>query len=79
MMAEVGIEEWPQRSRASRDVRDEQLPLWTGLVILSDWISSRQEKSVPVGEEAEVASRLLAEAGFSHPHLRTDLSFEDLG
>lgn len=78
MMAEVGIEEWPQRSRASRDVRDEQLPLWTGLVILSDWISSRQEKSVPVGEEAEVASRLLAEAGFSHPHLRTDLSFEDL-
>ena len=47
-------------------------------MILSDWIASRQERSVPVGEEAEVASRLLAEAGFSHPHMKADLSFEDL-
>ena len=78
MMADLHLQSWPETSRLSRDVRKEQPSLWTGLVILADWIASRQEEVIRDGDEAAVAARLLSEAGFTPLHLDRALSFHEL-
>ena len=50
--------------------------LWAGALVLSDWIASRKENSYPQGEQREIASKLLQDAGFEHvtPVKKTDFS-----
>lgn len=52
--------------------------LWAGALVLSDWIASRKENSYPQGEQREIASKLLQDAGFYHITPVKKTNFSDL-
>lgn len=66
---------FPLPLRARKETVKLQNDVWTGLVVVADWIASRQEAPVPAGEEAKTAERLLREAGFSAPVLKDGFDF----
>lgn len=74
ILKELGTDEhWPQPSGSIREKRVIR-KLWAGALVLSDWIASREEHSYPQGEQREIASELLQDAGFD---LRTQVQKTD--
>ena len=78
ILIELGADEhWPLLSGSIREkkvIRN----LWAGALVLADWIASREEHPYPLGEQREIASKLLQDAGFD---LRTKVrktNFADL-
>lgn len=62
----------------NRSIKPIQIELWKGLVVLADWIASRQGLAVPSGTEKEVAHRLVKEAGFQVLSINKGKTFEDV-
>lgn len=61
----------------SRKVKPVQIELWKGLIVLSDWIASRQSTPILEGGEQEVAHKLVKEAGFRKLSVDEDKTFQD--
>lgn len=81
LMAEIldklGVKELPQKP-GTIDLRRELKDVWTGLVVVSDWIASRQEEGVPPGEEKAFARKLVEEAGFAPLQIDKKSTFESV-
>lgn len=59
-------------------IRSTQEDLWTGLVVLSDWIASAEDAEIPRGSESDAGDKLASTAGFKKLRMKEDLSFEDI-
>lgn len=55
-----------------------QKDVWTGLVVVSDWIASQQAEAIPEGTEREVAENLVARAGFAEIEPREGVDFNGI-
>lgn len=66
----LNLEGFPEACK-DKKVKKHQKEVWAGLVMIADWISSRQETPIPEGTEKEVARKLLKEAGFHELKIRT--------
>lgn len=74
ILKELKIDEtWPSPTGTSSEKRVVR-KLWAGALVLADWISSRRDVPYPQGEQRELASALLREAGFD---LRTQVEKTD--
>ena len=56
-------EAWPSPTGTSSEKRVVR-KLWAGALVLADWIASRRDVPYPQGEQRELASALLRDAGF---------------
>ena len=56
-------EAWPSPTGTSSEKRVVR-KLWAGALVLADWIASRRDLPYPQGEQRELASALLRDAGF---------------
>ena len=64
ILKELKIDEtWPSPTGTSSEKRVVR-KLWAGALVLADWIASRRDVPYPQGEQRELASALLREAGF---------------